>query len=231
MHTFFASGAQPLFDSLLLLPQEGALAGPTGRPPNSYAFFSESQTVLFDAPYRWVLPALRRLRESGRPPTALVLSHRHVAAQGDAFAVIRDEFDVPFYLHPDDARHPEAQRAGVVFEDPGTSELLAEAGLDVWSAPYHTQGSIMLHSAKHGGLVLAGDSAVAPGPKQDVHPPRLERPPTISPEADDALQDFWRSLDRPLRSILPLHGVPYTDRDDLDAIMRPLIEGKPMVNR
>ena len=145
--------------------------------------------------------------------------------------MIRDEFGIPCYLHPADAAHPDAQRVGVSFEDPTASEVLAEAGLEVWEAPYHTEGSIMLYSARHGGLVLAGDSAVAPGPEQDAEPPRLERPPTISRDADAALRNVWRTLERPLRSVLPLHGTPYADRDDLDAILRPLVEGESMVNR
>jgi glyoxylase-like metal-dependent hydrolase (beta-lactamase superfamily II) len=218
---------QPLFGNLLVLPQEGAQTGPTGRPPNSYALLlSGGRSVLFDAPYRRLLPALRQLAEEGYPPAALVLSHYHVAGQADAFeAFTGEEFDVPVFLHPADAK--QVPGAGVAFADPTESALLGEAGLEVVRAPFHTEGSVMLYAERHGGVLLAGDGAAAPGPKQGLEPPRLERPPVESEAKDREQRQFWKDFaERPLRSFLPLHGATYTGHDDLPEIMRPFWEAE-----
>ena len=228
MHDFFSPETQVLFDDLLLLPQEGAQTGPTGRPPNSFAVLVGEQSILFDAPYSWVTPAVRRLRDAGYPPAALVLSHSNVAGQGDAFDVMSEEFEVPVLLHPADAASSESRRAGVEFSDPQRSEILAEAGLEVLHFPGHTEGSVVLYWEEHGGIVLAGDSAVAPGPQQGLDPPRLVRPPAMNGEADEGLRELWRNFDKPLRTICPLHGATYVDRDDLEEIMTPLVEGESM---
>ena len=228
MYDFFSPEPQYLFDDLVLLPQDGAQTGPTGRPPNSFAVLTNERSILFDAPYSWVVPAVRRLRDEGYPPTALVLSHSNVAGQGDAFDVMTQDFEIPVLLHPDDAARDESSQAGVEFSDPQDSEALAEAGLETLHFPGHTGGSIMLYSGSHGGFLLAGDSAVGPGPRQDSEPPRLVRAPATGEEAEEKLKEQWRTFDRPLRSICPLHGAVYVDRSDLEEIMRPLAEGESM---
>ena len=229
--TFYSPDTQILFNDLYLLPQKGAISGGTGRPPNSYAVLVEGGSVLFDAPYTWVLAGVRALADAGHPPRALVLSHRNVAGQGDAFAELIDAYGLTVFLHPDDAAHPEARRAGVSFENPVGSELLEDAGLEPVPFPGHTAGSIMLYWPAQGGALLAGDSAVGPGPRQNAEPARLERPLGPTRAMTDALAEAWRTLvltGKPLRSLLPLHGAPYVDRDDLSSIMRPLYEGEPM---
>ena len=127
MHDFFSPETQVLFDDLLLLPQEDAQTGPTGRPPNSFAVLIGGRSILFDAPYSWAVPAVRRLRDEGYPPAALVLSHSNVAGQGDAFDAMTEEFGVPMLLHPSDAAAAESQRSGVEFADPFQSDVLAES--------------------------------------------------------------------------------------------------------
>ena len=228
MQSFFSPETRVLFDDLWLLPQEGASTGPTGRPPNSFAILADGRSILFDAPYSWVVPAVRRLRDEGYPPVALVLSHSNVAGSGDAFDVMTGEFGLPVMLHPADAAAPESRRAGVEFADPLESEVLAEAGLEVFHFPGHTEGSVVLYREERGGVVLAGDSAVAPGPEQEPEPPRLIRPPAASAEADEGLRERWRTFGRHVRTVCPLHGAVYVDRDDIDDIMRPLVEGEPM---
>ena len=228
MHDFFSPETQVLFDDLLLLPQEDAQTGPTGRPPNSFAVLLGGRSILFDAPYSWAVPAVRRLRDEGYPPAALVLSHSNVAGQGDALDAMTEEFGVSVLLHPADAAAAESQRSGVGFADPFQSDVLAEAGLEVLHFPGHTEGSIVLYWEEHGGIVLAGDSAVAPGPQQGLDPPRLVRPPAMNAEADENLRELWQNFGKPIRTVCPLHGATYVDRDDMEEIMHPLIEGEPM---
>ena len=234
MTDFFHADARTVADGLVWLPQAGAATGPTGRPPNSFALLLDGPdgpaSILFDAAYSWTVQGIRDLAET-HPPAALVLSHRNVAGQADAFGPLADLFgighDVPILLHPDDQRHPEAQR-GVAYHDL-SHPAIQRPGLDVLAFPGHTDGSVVL-CWEPGGVVLAGDSAVAPGPRQEPDPPRLVRPPARDAAADRALADRWRRLfdERAVRTVAPLHGAVYADRDDLPAIAAPLWDGEPM---
>ena len=225
---FFSSESQTLFDNLIMLPQKGAMTGGSGRPPNSFALLFEDYSVLFDAPYSWTLAGIKELANQGYPPRVLVLSHRNVAGQGDAFVTLQEDYNLPILLHPDDASHLEAKRSGVEFGNPMEDETLRESGLEVIHFPGHTAGSVMLYWSEHGGVLLAGDCAAGPGPRQDQEPPRLERTPGPTEEMTEQLAEQWRMFSRPLRTVCPLHGTLYQDRDDLGEIMRPLYDAPPM---
>ena len=69
--------------------------------------------------------------------------------------------------------------------------------------PGHTEGSIVLYWGEHGGVVLAGDSAVAPGPQQGLDSPRLVRPPAMNAEADGNLRELWRNFGEAHKGSLP----------------------------
>ncbi len=85
---FFSPESQYLHNDLVLLPQEGAQTGGTGRPPNSYALLFDGYSVLFDAPFSYLLDGVGELAKRSRPPGALVLSHRDLVGQGDAFETL-----------------------------------------------------------------------------------------------------------------------------------------------
>ena len=87
---FFSPDSQYLHDDLMLLTQEGAQTGGTGRPPNSYALLFDGYSVLFDAPFSYLLDGVDELAKRGYPPGALVLSHRDLVDQGDAFETLRE---------------------------------------------------------------------------------------------------------------------------------------------
>ena len=129
-------------------------------------------------------------------------------------------YDLPVLLHP-------ADDTGGAFGNPMNNAVL-KTGLEVIHFPGHTPGSIMLYRRERGGVLLAGDSAVAPGPRQNQEPPRLERPLGPTQAMTDGLAGRWRSFDKLLQTICPLHGVPYVDRGDLQDIMCPLYDVEPM---
>lgn len=225
---FYASNSQTLLEDVVLLPQEGAVAGPTGRPPNSYAILFDDHSVLFDAVYAWNIGGIRTLIEQGKPPRAIVLSHRNVAGQIDPDVLL--EFRLPVLLHPDDAKHPEASEQDVSYESLANSELLQQDELEVIHIPGHTDGSIMLYWARHGGVLFAGDSAVAPGPKQTQDPPRLLRPKMEDEATDRDFKTQWKELaaERPLSSVFPLHGTPYVEPQNIKEIVEPIWSQEPM---
>lgn len=214
---FYAAETQTIAGPVVMLPQKGSASGGTRRPLNSFAVVRADHSILFDAPYSWTLDGIRRLAAEGKPPRALVLSHRNTAGSGDAFERITTEFGITVLLHPADQDHDEAKGAGVAFVDPMTSDALRAAGIEVLHVPGHTDGSIMLYLAEAGGVLLAGDGAVAPGPEQDPQPPRLERP-KMADAADARFKDLWQRLAArlPLDAVLPLHGRAYS-RSELGA--------------
>jgi glyoxylase-like metal-dependent hydrolase (beta-lactamase superfamily II) len=230
MATFFSARSQALFDNILWLPQEGATTGPTGRPPNSYAYLLPGRSILVDAVYSWTIAGIAAVADAGHPPAAFVLTHAHVAALGDGFEAIRSAYGCPFLLHLADAEHPAAKRTGIPFMDPLSSRELKDAGLEVIAMPFHTPGSIMLHTPRHDGVLFAGDSAVGPGPKQPAEPPRLERPEVGTPEEDVLFRQAWEGVAerRFASSVLPLHGTPYVRRADIKVLLEHLGTGPAM---
>ena len=183
-------------------------------------------------PYSWNMSGIRALVDQGKPPRALVLSHRNVAGGGDLFDTLQSEFDLPIFLHPDDAKHEEASKRGIAYKNPVNSDLLRQDKLEVIHFPGHTDGSILLYWSHHGGIIFAGDSAVAPGPKQDQEPPRLLRPKMGNEESDAPkvplrdrnFKQRWQALikERQIHSILPLHGTAYVERKDINEIVAPI---------
>ncbi len=229
---FYDPEIQTIAGPVVMLPQAGSATGGTGRPLNSFAVLRPGHSILLDAAYSWCIDGIRELAERGHPPRAMVLSHRNTAGSGDAFARFRSDFDAPVLLHPNDQRHEEAREAGP-YVDPVGHQALDEAGIRVIHMPGHTDGSIILHVEDEGGILLAGDSAVAPGPEQDTRPPRLERP-TMPGAAKERFIAEWKAIWEHVRpdAILPLHGHCYLRSDLGDDAYRVAIEniwtGSPM---
>lgn len=231
--TFYASGPQRVTDRVTMLPQKGSTTGGSKRPMNSYAIRIDTgdgpRTILLDAPFSWVMDDLRA-RHTEAPIVAHVLSHRDLAASGDAFAEQGDVFGAPVLLHPAD-RDDTARALPVDLRDPGGHPALAD--VEVISMPGHTPGSVVLHLAGERTL-LTGDSAVGPGPEQAVRPARLQRP-KMDPDAEavfcDAMSSLLDRLPR-LDAVLPLHGAWYRRRDlgdaAFDRAVAAIADGAPM---
>jgi glyoxylase-like metal-dependent hydrolase (beta-lactamase superfamily II) len=169
--------------------------------------------VLVDAVFADQLPAIQAVAAAGHPPTALVLTHRHVVPQGDALGAVARAFGVPVLLHPIDAAHPQARVSPVPLGDPTTSAALRAAGVEALLFPGHTAGHVVLYGAAGGGFVVAGDCAMGPTAGEaaagaDV----LVRAPLAFNVDDGALRRGWLAFDRPLATIGPLHGEPLAGR-------------------
>ena len=231
---FYSSDAQPIIGPVVMLPQKGSTSGGSKRPLNSYAVLREGHSILFDAPFSWVMDGIHRLASDGHPPAAMAISHRDLAGSGDAFEAFSQAFGVPILMHPADQAEDAPSELDVPLGDPMDGEggrLLHEAGIEVIHVPGHSPGSIMLYLPDEGGILLAGDCAVGPGPDQTDRTPRLER--TIAIEDEARFADIWQKIvDRlPLAGVLPLHGEMYLRRDrpdDFDRIVVNIWSGKPM---
>ena len=230
----------PETGGLVMLPQFGSPGGGTFRPLNSYALvFGEDRgrrCVLFDAPLRHAVPGVRGLVAEGVAPVACVLSHADLAGSGDAFDVLAGEFGLPLLLHPEDRHDPRARRLHLGWGDPTDDASLEGLPVEVRHWPGHSPGSVVLYTPAFGGVLLTGDSAVGPGPMQpDGHPP-LVRPPAPPPPfspTDAEVVARWRALadelaDRPPRTLAPLHGAIYADRDDVLGLIAGLVAADPM---
>ena len=211
---FYSPETQTIAGPVRMLPQAGSVSGETRRPMNSYAILRDGHSILVDAPFSWCLDGIAALAAEGFGPGALVLSHKDLCGTGDAFEDLLRLYDLPVLLHPADEDAPEATGTGLRFEDPVDHPLLRKDGIEVIEMPGHTPGSILLYLAEADGILLAGDSAVGPGPEQLAEPPRLERP-KMDEEDDEIFRAAWPDLlkRRPVASILPLHGATYRRAD------------------
>jgi glyoxylase-like metal-dependent hydrolase (beta-lactamase superfamily II) len=126
---------------------------------NTYALLKAGRMLLVDTNIAPLLPFVRQLSYDGFSPAALVITHRHVVGLGDALSDLKTEFKIPLLLHPIDAKHKQAQAAGVPFENPIGHPVLSEFGFEALLFPGQTAGSIMLYSTNNGGVLLTGDSA------------------------------------------------------------------------
>ncbi|WP_145358494.1 MBL fold metallo-hydrolase [Alienimonas californiensis] len=228
---------------LALLPQFGAAGGRTLRPPNSYVLvFKQAgarKALLIDAPLRHALPGVRGLREEGVEIVGCLLTHADLAVRGDAYDALAAEFGLPFFLHPEDRHDPRVQGLLTEWEDPVEAcepgGPLAELPVEALHWPGRTPGSVMLHTPKFGGVLLAGDSVIAPGPMQPDDAPPLARPPAPPPPfspTDDEVCDAWRTLlarwetDGAPRTLAPLHGAIHVDAD-VPALVRGMLNTAP----
>ena len=229
--TFAPSDLEPhtLYDDLILLPHDEPFARRNGRSANCYALLGEAQSVLVDGGFADLLPAARDLADRGYPPTAILLTHRHVAAQGDAFGTFVRQFRTTLLLHPVEAQHPQARQTGHRFEDPMTPDILQHFGLgdaEVLFFPGHTEGHIMVYRRSHGGVLLTGDCAMGPrfDRAQDADEGAvLVRPPLQLMVDDEQLRRNWEAFDRPVATVGPYHGGLFVDQADTMAeVMVPL---------
>ena len=218
-----------LYNDLLVLGHSDPGTRRVGMSNNSYAVLSDGGAVYVDAPFEKLLPLVRQIAEEGYYPAALLLTHRHVAAQAEMLGAFEQEFGVPLFLHPVDARHPQAARTGFAFEDPTGSELLGRFGLDVRLFPGHTEGHVLVYWERHGGIVLTGDAAMGTTAEQDRDGlERLIRPPFNFNVDDEQIRRQWEEFDRPLSGAAPYHGTIYVDRGDtIREILRPLSRSEP----
>ncbi|MEM9703644.1 MAG: MBL fold metallo-hydrolase [Planctomycetota bacterium] len=226
---------------LLMLPQFGSPSGGTHRPLNSYVvvFVSQNQrrALVFDAPFRHALPGIRGLKEEGIELVGCVLSHADLAGSGDAFDALSAEFDLPLFLHPEDRHDPRVRGVMQEWHDPTEPGAFGDLPIEVLHWPGHTPGSIMLCTNEFGGVLLTGDSAIAPGPMQPDDAPPLAIPPApprpFSP-TDEEVCDAWSSLlkrwetDAAPRTLAPLHGEIYADTDAVPSLIQGLLQAAPM---
>lgn len=228
---FYSEEIQKAVGPVVMLPQKGSVSGGSKRPLNSWAIVRPNRSILFDAPFSWTMDGIRRLAADGHGPAAMVLSHRDLGGSGDAFTSFVEEFRAPIMVHAGDRAGVE-NKAGVMLEGVETAPALDAAGVEVIHIPGHTPGSIMLWIEDEGGILLAGDSAVGPGPEQEDQSPRLQRP--VGADEDPRFAETWQQVlaDRPLAAVLPLHGRYYTRADEGDeafeAMIRNIWEGPPM---
>ncbi|HZO36025.1 MAG TPA: MBL fold metallo-hydrolase [Solirubrobacteraceae bacterium] len=205
----------PLLDDLVLFEHADPGAQAAQLSTNTYAVLADGASLIVDASFEYLLPAIAELAAAGRPPAGLVLSHRHLAGNGDAFAAFMSLFDAPVLMHPFDIAHPQALRAGIAFADITASDIPARFGLDVIHFPGQTEGSIMLYRPRD-ALLITGDSAMGTTKPQDREGlRRLVRAPAQTSISDELLRRNWERFDLPIAHIAPYHGTPVMSAGEL----------------
>lgn len=212
-----------LRDDLWSFPIHDPPARASGLRTHGFALLAGAESVLVDTVCEHHRPALRRLKDEGPRPVALVLTHRHLLGVGDGLARIEEELGIPVFLHPLDAAHPRARAAEIRFHDPMDSALLSGLGVEVDHFPGHTAGHVLLRWRAHGGILFVGDCALGPTMRQArAGVERIVRPHLSVSDDDAQLRRSWESFDKPAESLLPLHGEVILDRPDLRSLLAPL---------
>ena len=109
-------------------------------------------------------------------------------------------------------------------------QFLTNSGLRHYYSPARLQVPVILHTTKHGGVLLTADPAMGTTSNQSkAGSERLVRPPIETSVDDTGLREQWLAFDRLVATVLPFHGTGYIDRQasDIASIMRPLVRPEP----
>jgi glyoxylase-like metal-dependent hydrolase (beta-lactamase superfamily II) len=215
---------QTLFPDLLLLRSDE----PSGlAAANAYAIVQGERVLLVDAVHRSQLEQARGLVEAGRQIVGMVITHRHVVAQGNVLRALYAKLRIPIYLHPLEAAHRQARAVEIPFHDPCAPGSLVRAfRAEAIHFPGHTAGHVMLLWHAHGGILFCGDCARGGG---DDQPGTLvARTPALFSEDDALLARSWGAFRHPITGLCPLYGAPVLGRGDaLAAALQALYASVP----
>jgi glyoxylase-like metal-dependent hydrolase (beta-lactamase superfamily II) len=171
-----------------------------GKGALSYVLVSEGDAVIVD-PGRHVARYEALLDELGASPAAVVYTHIHADYLCGARAAA-GRWQVPYFLHSDDAVSPYDQRPGKFAYErltDGDTIAFGRAALRAAHVPGHTLGSVALIADD--GIVLTGDFLFV----QSIGRPDL------GGQAASWAKLLWQSLERARRTwpgellVLPAH--------------------------
>jgi glyoxylase-like metal-dependent hydrolase (beta-lactamase superfamily II) len=171
-----------------------------GKGALSYILVSDGDAVIVD-PGRHVERYDAVLTELGATPAAVVDTHVHADYTSGAVAAAA-RWQIPYFLHPDDAVSPYDSRPGTISYQAlrdGDTIAFGHATLRAVHVPGHTLGSITLLADE--GLALTGDFLFV----QSIGRPDL------AGRAGEWAKLLWKSLERARREwpgellILPAH--------------------------
>lgn len=178
-----------------------------GKGALSYVLVSDGDAVLVD-PGRHLDRYDQVLNELGATPAAVVDTHVHADYVSGARAAAA-RWQVPYFLHPDDAVSPYDNRPGKLAYQPlrdGDTIAFGHATLRAAHVPGHTLGSITLVADE--GLALTGDFLFV----QSIGRPDL------GGQSEAWARLLWQSLERARRSwpgellVLPAHYANESER-------------------
>jgi glyoxylase-like metal-dependent hydrolase (beta-lactamase superfamily II) len=173
----------------------------------SYVLVSDGDAIVVD-PGRHVEPYERLLRTLDATVAAVIDTHMHADYLSGARAAAA-RWQVPYFIHADDARSPYDGAEGGLAYHPladGDTIALGRATLTAVHVPGHTLGSIALRA--DGALALTGDFLFV----QSVGRPDL------GGQRDAWAAALWRSLERVRREwpgdllVLPAHYATESER-------------------
>jgi glyoxylase-like metal-dependent hydrolase (beta-lactamase superfamily II) len=171
-----------------------------GKGALSYVLVSDGDAVVVD-PGRHLQPYETLLRDLGATAAAVIDTHMHADYLSGARAAAA-RWQVPYFVHPDDARSPYDGTEGRVPYQPlteGDAIAVGRATLRAVHVPGHTLGSIALLDDET--LALTGDFLFVQS---------LGRP-DLGGQRDTWAERLWESLERARRDwpgdllVLPAH--------------------------
>src|SRR5256884_5169460 len=178
-----------------------------GKGALSYVLVSDGDAVVVD-PGRQLEPYETLLRSLGATAAAVIDTHMHADYLSGA-RVAAQRWQVPYFLHPDDARSPyDGAEGRVAYQPLGDGDTIAfgRATLVAAHVPGHTLGSVALLADE--ALALTGDFLFV----------RSVGRPDLGGQRDAWAAQLWDSLERVRQTwpgdllILPAHYASETER-------------------
>ncbi len=178
-----------------------------GKGALSYVLVSDGDAVVVD-PGRHLEPYERVLEEVGATPAAVIDTHMHADYLSGARAAAA-RWQIPYFVHPDDARSPYDDTEGRFPHQSlteGDTIAFGRATLVAAHVPGHTLGSTALVADE--ALVLTGDFLFV----------RSVGRPDLGGQRDAWAARLWDSLDRVRREwpgdllVLPEHYASEAER-------------------
>lgn len=170
----------------------------------------EKKLLLIDAVREESIRPMKNWIANGYSISAVFLTHKDLLGQAYAsiHQISEDLGDAPIFIHPADTPENSAD----LFDITCAVDITTDFDVQVFHSPGHTSGSIIIYSELNDGILFTGDSAVG-SPYEDEQY-YFERPPNETSE-DNKLIHFWQNFHLPFKHILPLHGKPQFQLNDL----------------
>ena len=176
------------------------------RYGNSYMIrhINRKEILLIDVVHESSKNTIDELISDGYDIQALLLTHGDLIDQAytNMSQLSRDLNSAPIFAHPLDSKKSSADIKDIM----KSNAIFEKFSLEVYHAPGHTGGSVLLYTPINGGMLFTGDSAV--GSPYDNEKFYFERPPIEETSMDSGLAASWKFFRKPFKHILPLHGKP-----------------------
>lgn len=202
-----------------------------GMATNTYILTANGKALIIDAAFDYLLEPIKEVLGNSIKVIGLFYSHNHVVGNSNFLQGFKNEFNVPFFLHPLDANDIRTY-GNILFENPINNPALKDFNIEVQLFQGHTKGSAIIYQAENDGLLIAGDAAMGATDGQALEGiERLVRVPTQMSYSDETIKQNWIDFNLPVAHFAPYHGISYYNKkQEMQNIMKLLTREQPTLS-